>query len=936
MNPGKTRCVKAAFVLLLIFAAAFIAGAILADRDASAAEFTAGKSGTAYNYDIGKGSDGRYYTYLPGSVKFAANDIKTGGKVYTGYCVNFYDETWFGWSYKAGKKGASVKLSANGKKWLPYVLLYGYHKGKASPVKGTNSNDFRAATEVMVWDFNEGWRTSASGGLKSDRAYKSIKGRPAAKIYKKMLEQIRSHINGPSFGAKKKASAKEYLMKYNYKTKKYSVSVKDTRKANYYKAVSSGGLKIKRSGYTYRAETGKAGTSLATWKNDIRPGTDQPLLIWQAKSHTAARQGVATGATDDTVFYTRFRTEKAGKLKLIKKSENGTVKGFRITVKAASGNSNGYEKTFTTDADGVITASIAPGKYKLTETLTAAQKKAGWKIKGTNPQTVTVRSDKTTSVTFRNYKEPEKIKSGVKIVKTTNNDLTDLSGFTFRVYGCNGAEDLTAVKALKKASAVSATGEDIKVEQEDIDEINKAVMEGKTGDYEIRLSYESTPAAAEKNSEEGQEDEETGNGSGDEGSGGEAGAVTYERTVTCHLKKSGAKETEYDAGTKENITASDFDHAGSAIIVDEKFVTDKEGLIAEDLEQGTYQVSEIMNSQQAARYRAPASQQFTLTEKDPKAEIEVENVEKVIDLKIVKTSDDGEVAGVEFTLQGKTSWGQEIEPVILTTDENGEALYEGLPAGEYTVTEKTDEEVYVPQEPQSFTADEDDVTLSFHNRIESPVEFSKESAVTGKELPGASIQIIDPETGEAVREWTSSDEPHIIRGLEYGKKYILHEDLAPLGYQKASDIEFTVGSDEKVTMIDEVTGITFLKKDAETGELLEGAVIKITDPESGKEVLRFTTDKKEGFRIEMLEDGKTYKACEVKAPEGYEKADDVSFTVGKDDTIVMKDRKKEKALASVPATGDGSGKAVAAAVIALVLSLSGFYALYSGSRRKNP
>ena len=83
MNPGKTKCVKAAFVLLLIFAAAFIAGAILADRDASAAELTAGKSGTAYNYDIGKGSDGRYYTYLPGSVKFAANDIKPCRKVLT-------------------------------------------------------------------------------------------------------------------------------------------------------------------------------------------------------------------------------------------------------------------------------------------------------------------------------------------------------------------------------------------------------------------------------------------------------------------------------------------------------------------------------------------------------------------------------------------------------------------------------------------------------------------------------------------------------------------------------------------------------------------------------------------------------------------------------------------------------------------------------------
>ena len=172
-------------------------------------------------------------------------------------------------------------------------------------------------------------------------------------------------------------------------------------------------------------------------------------------------------------------------------------------------------------------------------------------------------------------------------------------------------------------------------------------------------------------------------------------------------------------------------------------------------------------------------------------------------------------------------------------------------------------------------------------------------------------------------------------------KYPVIRELAPImpGAQPrdiAEECKEYVSAEEVRNILQFLQKAGFLKKDAETGKLLEGAVIKITDPESGKEVLRFTTGKKEGFRIEMLEDGKTYKACEVKAPEGYERADDVSFTVGKDDTIVMKDRKKEKALASVPATGDGSGKAVAAAVIALVLSLSGFYALYSGSRRKNP
>ena len=207
MYLDKVKCVKAVFIMLTVFAVAMAAMLLALGDDVQAAELMAGKKGTAYNYTMGKGSDGKYYVYKPGKVKFVANDIKVGKTVYTGYCVNFYDETWHGWPYESKKKDSSAKLSGNGKKWLPYVLLYGYHKGKATPVKGTNANDYRAATEIMVWDFNEGWRTAATGKVKNDRAYKSIAERPAEKIYRKMLQQIKSHIDGPSFGRSKKADA---------------------------------------------------------------------------------------------------------------------------------------------------------------------------------------------------------------------------------------------------------------------------------------------------------------------------------------------------------------------------------------------------------------------------------------------------------------------------------------------------------------------------------------------------------------------------------------------------------------------------------------------------------------------------------------------------------------------------------------------------------
>ena len=99
----KGMFIGAAIGIMILFTAAVIGILLLNESDAEAAELTAGKRGTAYNYTIGKGSDGKYYVYKPGKVKFRANDIKVGGTVYTGYCVNFFEETGLGWPYEEKK-----------------------------------------------------------------------------------------------------------------------------------------------------------------------------------------------------------------------------------------------------------------------------------------------------------------------------------------------------------------------------------------------------------------------------------------------------------------------------------------------------------------------------------------------------------------------------------------------------------------------------------------------------------------------------------------------------------------------------------------------------------------------------------------------------------------------------------------------------------------
>ncbi len=78
-------------------------------------------------------------------------------------------------------------------------------------------------------------------------------------------------------------------------------------------------------------------------------------------------------------------------------------------------------------------------------------------------------------------------------------------------------------------------------------------------------------------------------------------------------------------------------------------------------------------------------------------------------------------------------------------------------------------------------------------------EISKQRA-GGEELPGAKLELFDDQ-GVLLESWTSSDKPHIVRGLEPGKTYTLHEDAAPAGYQLAQDIQFTINEDGSVTKV---------------------------------------------------------------------------------------------------------------------------------------
>ena len=235
--------------------------------------------------------------------------------------------------------------------------------------------------------------------------------------------------------------------------------------------------------------------------------------------------------------------------------------------------------------------------------------------------------------------------------------------------------------------------------------------------------------------------------------------------------------------------------------------------------------------------------------------------------------------------------GTYVASGIMYPDENGVLQIDHIPLGDYVLQETVVPDGFVNtgwQKKVSFKQMENDrsceVFAESVNLINRPtrVSVSKVSITDEKELPGASMKVTDL-SGNVIDTWISGDKPHIILGLTAGGTYILHEDLAPLGYVKASSIPFTVKNTtgtQKVTMVDDIVSV--FKQDAFfTG--IAGAELCVED-ESGTIVDRWISDGM-GHHVNGLQEGKNYVLKEIQAPSGYVKARDVIFTVAKEGEI---------------------------------------------------
>ena len=257
--------------------------------------------------------------------------------------------------------------------------------------------------------------------------------------------------------------------------------------------------------------------------------------------------------------------------------------------------------------------------------------------------------------------------------------------------------------------------------------------------------------------------------------------------------------------------------------------TNKNGeAVIKDLPLGKYRVKETKAP--AGFVLNPDSQEVAFIYKDqntPEIEekLEFSNERQKVELSVEKQDAETGKAlkGATFGLYNKEAIFSGDKVIVkadtllqeITSNEKGKAAFTlDLPLGRYYVKELQAPAGYVSSdEILEFDATyqgQDVKTIklkSVKKNQPTTVEVTKADITTGTELDGASMSVLDKD-GNVIDSWTSvKDSPHVIKRLQVGKTYILREELAPYGYLRATDVEFTISDTaevQKVKMEDEV------------------------------------------------------------------------------------------------------------------------------------
>lgn len=709
------------------------------------------------------------------------------GKEIDAYCI----EAGVDFEESSGEYISSSGTNSRYYRNLPYSIqfgimlstLYGWTEDKSVPIGGINTDDYIIATQIIIWEYQQGLRTSPgdrinNGTIPADLYYNAIKGRPAELAYDWILTQMANHYTIPSFSARGENNAPILTLQWDKSVNRYTLTVTDTNNILSNIKFENSSIQITRDGNKYTISSSSAISSAVTIKCQKNISmTGGPFLVWGRPGY----QTMATGAEDPVYFYFKVKTESDGTCRIQKTSEDGKVSGVSFNISG-----NGINQNVTTKTDGTVDIALKPGVYTVTE-------QSYDKYEPQDVQRVTVISGQTSTVTFNN-----KLRRGkLTVTKTSEDGMAE--GIRFHLYGTS----LSGIPVDEYAT----TNKDGVAEFKDI-LIGKGYQLEEVDTPVRYVIPDSQTASVEWNK------------------------VT-ERSFTNILKKWNATVTKRDSETSTPQGDSSLSGAvygvfnGNQLI--DTYITDANGQFTTKYYVcgDNWNIQELSPSEgyllNTTSYHVGAEAKLYTVEYNHTTNNVTETVIKG-NAAIIKHTNDGSTqietpeVGAEFEVYlkraGSYASAKESERDILICDEHGFAQTKQLPYGIYTVHQINgwdgreyikDFDIYISENGQTYRY------LINNAYFESYIKIIKTDAESGLAIPysGAGFQLFDPDGNKIVMHYTypeyteidtfyTTEDGMLItpQKLEYGKGYSIVEISAPYGYVlDSTPVYFDVSAD---------------------------------------------------------------------------------------------------------------------------------------------
>lgn len=876
-------------------------------------------SGLPNGYDIetGKSNDTHFTGYWASSVPY----FSTSDGSYA-YCINFDKLHTSGTTSKQEKLEDYVK-----KAYVPDAMrrqikeftIYSY-KGKTQ--YGYSKDTEICASSIMAQAVSARYYDESTTGLSNNEtkllnAY-SYNGSNAnahhsdlVDCYKKMKSEMLSHYDVPSGTSKvsygKPLNKASYPAKYDVKTGKWTAKLK-LDSLSQFSVSKPNSVTVTRSGsnMTITADNEKdlknVVFTLTKTKGKYVEHIDEcsPLILSggsdvqemvvscyedkdPVKAYFKLKIDMPTGNADLEKnfidFFGNEETNVADKLKAVKFNlvmKNGDSDLFikatgsdgKYTFSSTVSQANATDMTL--DADGNIHVSGLPqGSYYWKETITAN----GYALK--TKTDVTVEADKTSKTVVDNQRTSVD-KGELVIYKTDESGKKYLSGAKFEI---TAAEDIVVsggITIRKKGDIIDTVT---------TDENGKAVI---TKDIYQGYSYTVTeieaPTGYSLNSE--------------------PQTVKIATDTADFGSKVSVKNTPWTAPfiiTKKNLGGELLPNCEFEILDENERqvttgVTDENGVATFSLGYGKYFYHEIAAPEEYII--DDTLYPFEITEEGVSVYAKMTNYLKEGSIKVTKsTTGNLNIKDIRFVVKGISDTNSDIERELFT-DENGEALFENLPIGKYTVTEdgSTVPAAYL-------VANEQTVTVEYNTTAEVKVtnEEKTGSIKVQKRTEGQKnvegITFYLKGTSDSGREinipaTTDKDGVAVFENVPVGTYMVIEdEETVPYGYLVADEKKVTVIYSETVDaeiINNEQTGTIKVHKRTEGDLNISGITFYLKGTsDTGREInIPAETDKDGIAKFENVPIG-TYKVIEDEktVPYGYLVAAEKEVTVTYAETV---------------------------------------------------